>query len=151
MKKKYLSILFIVLFVYSNVFSQNVGIGTTNPHLKNSEMIDFKALNYKELIPIIIKGMQELSKTNDELKKQNENLEQQLLKLEAILNTQQSTANQKLQAINIISAYLQQNSPNPLSKNTVISCYMPSSVNQAQLVVYSNDGKSLKSYPINNR
>ena len=42
--------------------------GKANPdkeNIKNSETISFKALNYTELIPIMIKGMQELQEVND--------------------------------------------------------------------------------------
>ena len=37
---------------------------------KKGEIIDFKALNYTELIPIMIKGMQEQQTIIEELKKQ---------------------------------------------------------------------------------
>lgn len=117
---------------------------------KNSETINFKALNYTELIPIIIKGMQEMSIENEKLKtenneqqKINQDLQKQIDDLKVILNAQQST-------FNISSAYLLQNTPNPFSKNTIIQCYVPSSVKQAQLEVYNVDGRKLKSYMLSN-
>ncbi|HEV8083106.1 MAG TPA: tail fiber domain-containing protein [Chitinophagaceae bacterium] len=117
---------------------------TTAEDIKNSETIDFKALNYTELIPIIIKGMQEQQAVNDKQQQQIDELKKLVQTLSGNKSSLKSSLPDKS------SAYLQQNSPNPFSQNTVISCYMPSSVKKAQLVVYSNDGKSLKPYPINN-
>jgi myo-inositol-hexaphosphate 3-phosphohydrolase len=41
-----------------------------------------------------------------------------------------------------------QNAPNPFSANTIIKCYVPSSVKQAQLVIYGMNGQLLKSYKL---
>ncbi len=125
---------------------------TTAEDIKNSETIDFKALNYTELIPIIIKGMQEQQQTIENLQQVNEKQQQQINELEKMVQTlsgNQSSLNSSLPDNS--SAYLQQNTPNPFSQNTVISCYVSSSVRQAQLVVYSVDGKLLKSYTLNNK
>lgn len=113
----------------------------------NSEIIDFKALNYTELIPIIIKGMQEQQQTIENLQQVNEKQQQQIDELKQMVQT--SSGNQsslKSSLPDNSNTYLLQNTPNPFSQNTVISCYVPSSVKQAQLVVYSVNGKSLKSY-----
>jgi len=130
----------------------------TGEDAKNSETINFKALNYTELIPIIIKGMQELSSENEKLKIENEKLkteddeqqkinqglQRQIDELKAMMNVQGLTSK-------LSTAYLLQNTPNPFSQNTVIRCYVPSSVTKAQLIVYSIDGKLLKSYTLNNK
>src|SRR6266511_576692 len=46
-----------------------------------SEIIEFKALNYTELIPVLIKGMQELSKISEELLTQNDELKSEVRNL----------------------------------------------------------------------
>lgn len=119
----------------------------TTEELKNAPIINFKALNYTELIPVIIKGMQELDENNNnevaELKSEIVTLQSQINDLKAAMCIQQST-------ISISSAYLLQNTPNPFSKNTIIKCYVPSSANKAQLAVYSIDGKQLKTFPLTN-
>ena len=65
-----------------------------------SDVINFKALNYTELIPIMIKGMQELSSQNDSLKnenivqeKVNAGLQNQINELKAMIVSNQSTVN----------------------------------------------------------
>jgi hypothetical protein len=119
--------------------------------INTSATINFKALNYTELIPIIIKGMQEMSVENQKLKaenddqqKINQDLQKQIDELKMIINVRQSTSS-------ISSAYLLQNTPNPFSKNTTIQCYIPSSVKHAQLVIYNADGRQLKSYVLGNK
>jgi hypothetical protein len=51
---------------------------------------------------------------------------------------------------NFSSAYLLQNAPNPFNQNTTVSCYVPSSVKQAQIVVYNNAGQLVKTFSLNN-
>jgi hypothetical protein len=120
---------------------------TANEEIKNAEAINFKALNYTELIPVIIKGMQELEESNNtevaELGSEIADLKSQIECIKATLNTHQS-------GINNSSACLFQNIPNPFSKNTVIKCYIPASSNKAQLEVYGVNGKLLKTFSLNN-
>jgi len=98
---------------------------------KNSETINFKALNYTELIPIIIKGMQELDESQkSKLKSQNDEiveLKSEIESLKSEINELKVSAIQ-LSTSNNSSAYLLQNTPNPFSQNTIIRCYVPSSV-----------------------
>jgi hypothetical protein len=119
----------------------------TQEEIKNSATIKFKALNYTELIPLIVKGVQELdeSKNNEvaELRSEIANLQSEIDALRTAMTLQQSN-------INSSTAYLFQNAPNPFSKNTIIKCYVPSSANTAQLVIYSNDGTLLKTFSLGN-
>jgi hypothetical protein len=48
--------------------------GAASPNAQGSETINFKALNYTELIPIMIKGLQEQQQQINELKKTIEQL-----------------------------------------------------------------------------
>ncbi len=105
---------------------------------KNSEIIDFKALNYTELIPIMIKGMQEQEQTISQL-------QQQVSELKQIVQLLQEKRSSTTSAIN---AYLNQNTPNPFSADTKIQCTIPASVKSAMIIVSTADGKQLQSYPI---
>jgi hypothetical protein len=109
----------------------NQNLSETNKN--SSETVDCKALNYIELIPIMIKGMQEQQKQIEELK-------QEIASLKAS-NASSSP---------LTSAYLKQNAPNPFSNNTIIQSYVPADAHQAQLLIYSSDGRQLKSYSLTN-
>jgi hypothetical protein len=114
---------------------------------KSDEVIDFKALNYTELIPIIIKGMQEL---NENLQQQIQQEQQRIDKLEKLiekLSVTSNTSSSKLSSENS-SAYLKQNTPNPFTQNTTIYCNLPSSAKQAQLIIYNQNGIQIKSFDL---
>jgi hypothetical protein len=86
---------------------------------RTSETINFKALNYVELIPIMIKGMQEM---NDKLQQQIQEQQQRMDKLEKIiekLSGNSNTSSSNLSSENS-NAYLKQNTPNPFTQNTII-------------------------------
>lgn len=117
---------------------------------KNSETINFKALNYTELIPIMIKGMQEQQQTIEDLRQLNEKQQQQIDELQKMVQTLSANQSSSLKSTltDNSNGYLLQNLPNPFSQNTIIRCYLPSSAKQAQLIVYNVDGKQLKSYSL---
>jgi len=120
---------------------------TTSIMTKTGETVDFKALNYTELIPIIIKGMQEQQQTIQALQNKNDQLQAQVNQLQQMITGNTSTAKANT---NFSSAYLLQNAPNPFNQNTTVSCYVPSSVKQAQIVVYNNAGQLVKTFSLNN-
>jgi hypothetical protein len=117
---------------------------------QKTETLSFKALNYTELIPIIIKGIQEQQQVIEDLQNVNKKQQQQIDELLQMLQT--SSVNQpssKFIADNG-RVYLQQNAPNPFSANTIIRCYLTSFVKQPLLIIYSINGKLLKSYSLGN-
>jgi hypothetical protein len=79
--------------------TKNAKVNATPEDIKNSATIKFKALNYTELIPIIIKGMQEMSIENEKLKAENDNqqkinhdLQKQINELKTMMNGRQPTS-----------------------------------------------------------
>ena len=109
------------------------------------EAVDFKALNYTELIPIIIKGMQEQQATIEKQQQQIDQL-QQLIQNQNAANSSNTT---DAKAVTTASgAYVLQNAPNPFTQTTSVKCYVPNSVKQAQLVVYNLSGQLIKSYSL---
>jgi len=106
---------------------------------KNStaETITSKAVNYTELIPIMIKAMQELSKQNDDLKNQ--------------VATLTTTVNQLTKSTGVISAgsaSINQNFPNPFTKSTVISFNVPQGSSANIIVSQTGSGKVIKTIPL---
>ncbi len=98
-----------------------------------SETIGFKALNYTELIPVLIKGMQELSQENAQLKSEVAELKQMV--------------NQYIKSSGVASlssATLGQNVPNPFAKTTIISYTLPPKFSTAQIIITDKSGKQLK-------
>ena len=114
---------------------------------KTGEVIDFKALNYTELIPIMIKGMQEQQAVIDNQQQQIDELKQMVT---SMMNNPNSSAAKINTAINA-GTYLLQNAPNPFSQTTVIKCNVPAGIQTAQIVIFNNEGKQLKNYSLNNK
>jgi hypothetical protein len=104
----------------------------------------FKALNYTELIPIIIKGMQEqqaiIDKQQQQINQQQQHIEQLEQLVERVIGSNTSSVNTS----SISSAALLQNVPNPYKNNTTISYYLPAKIASAQIIVTDNSGKVLK-------
>lgn len=101
-----------------------------------SERIDFKALNYTELIPIIIKGMQEQQIQIQEQQKQIEDLKALVNKL---LQNQTITKG----AISLF-----QNTPNPVKGTTRISYNIPQDTRNAHLLITDAIGRTIKTLPL---
>jgi len=124
----------------------------TIPSQQNSETIDYKAVNYTELIPIIIKAMQEQQQVIRDLQQKNNDQQNEINKLKEIAGI--STGNtSSLQSVASggNGGYLQQNTPNPFAQNTTIGCYVPFASKQAKLIVYSSDGNPVKTYILSNK
>lgn len=108
----------------------------TQPAVPDKKL-SFKALNYTELIPIVIKAVQEL----DEKTKEIDALKARIDKLEALLHANTGTT--------LSAASLAQAIPNPAKGNTRISYSLPSGASRAQLLLTDATGKLLKSITLN--
>jgi len=100
-----------------------------------SEIIEFKALNYTEFIPVLIKGMQEL---NDELKSEVRNLKSEINKLKSAIPSSNSLST------SLSSASLVQNIPNPFNHTTTINYTLPEKYCSAKIIITDKNGKTLK-------
>ncbi len=116
--------------------------------IKTGEVIDFKAINYTELIPIMIKGMQEQQEIIDRQQKEinaqqqkNKELENGLKKLEGMMNLKQS-ANKT--TISLSTSSLEQNIPNPFNHTTTINYTLPQTYLSSKIIITDKNGKTLK-------
>ncbi len=107
--------------------------GTAKP----SETISFKALNYTELIPIVIKGMQE---QEEHIQKQDALIETLLLKIEKLESRMAKISGS---ATTTRIGALGQSMPNPAKGSTRITYQVPAA-SRAQLVLTDNSGKTIK-------
>jgi Chaperone of endosialidase len=100
----------------------------------------FKAVNYDELIPFMIKGMQE----------QDLVIQQQQQQINELKNAIAALTGKQIVSgvLTKEDAYLKQNLPNPFNGNTTIQFSVPASAKQAQLLVYAENGSLLKSFSL---
>ena len=141
--------------------------------------LSYKGIEYEELIPLLIAGMQEQNSTIDSL--QNElaqkdslinDVNDRLTQLEnclsnllpALCQINNSTIQQNdeqtqealLHQINIElfdgeNIILEQNIPNPFAERTVINYQIPASVGDAKLLFYNNQGRMIREVNITER
>ena len=114
------------------------------PETKKKETMNLMGVNYTELIPIMIKGMQE----------QDAKIEA-LTQLVNQLQSQQATAvasnTSSATAATLSNASIDQNIPNPLSNSTTIRYNIPANSTKAQLVVNDNSGNTVKQIQLANK
>lgn len=112
----------------------------------SKESITIKALNYTELIPIMIKGIQEL---NEKLIQENSQLTKEIVEIKQMVKElKNSNANNNAP---LASAYLEQNVPNPASGKTTIRYYVPISASAAKVTITNIEGQLLKVVVISNK
>jgi hypothetical protein len=103
---------------------------------ETDEVIEFKTLNYTELIPIMIKGMQEQTELIKQQQAQIDDLKAQLNRLSGNSITVTGTGS------------LGVNTPNPARNSTRISYAVPGN-SQAQLLITDAAGRTIKAFSLN--
>jgi hypothetical protein len=104
---------------------------------------DLYGLRYAEFVVPLVKAVQELSKMNDEKDSAIKNLQQQVNELKTMIISNQSTLSNQ-QSVNISSASLAQNIPNPFLNTTTINYSLPKKYSSAKLIITDNKGLTLK-------
>jgi hypothetical protein len=126
---------------------------SASPELKKSEIIQYKALNYTGLIPIIIKGMQEqeqkLQQQQEQIINQNKKIEELAALVNQLISMRPPAPNSKLSNEKSISTagLLNQNAPNPFHHNTVIHYYVPENAGKALINVTDVNGNLVQAFP----
>ena len=98
----------------------------------------FLSVNYIELIPILIKSVQELKAKVDALENDPER---------SVIRDDKTT-----QASTIgLQAALYQNNPNPFTENTTVRCIIPNDITNAVMYIYNMNGNQIDSIVIPER
>ncbi|HZG01510.1 MAG TPA: tail fiber domain-containing protein, partial [Chitinophagales bacterium] len=117
--------------------------------------IEYKAINYDALIPVMVAAIQELKQQNEQLASQ---LQQCcLLNVPAPLAPDQQDGDDETgsrkQGVELsnYAIILDQNSPNPFAEQTSIGYTIPLDVKDAKIMFYDNGGRVLKVVSITDR
>lgn len=102
------------------------------------EAVDFKAVSYTEIIPILTAAIQEQQVQIEELKKM----------LATTNANNNSTGAGSTTTDGATKGYLSQNVPNPFTQSTVISYQLPANAKTAAIGVYDLNGKELKLFTL---
>ena len=130
-----------------------------NPAKGTEQPIEFKAVNYIGMIPVLTEAIQEQNHNADELKKQNEMLvaENKMLKermdkfeqaLQSCCNNYSTEEKNSAQSTVKNGAQLLQNIPNPFNKKTVIKYYLPSDVASGVITIMASNGQEVRTFVI---
>jgi hypothetical protein len=105
---------------------------------------DIYGINYAEIVPVLVEAIKEQQARIDELKSLVLNCCQTNLKSGAVTTP---TTETKLEN----AARLDQNIPNPFSRETRIGCFIPKGSTSSVLYVYNMNGAQLQQYNISGK
>lgn len=111
------------------------------PDLVVESQDGFLAINYLEIIPLLIRSVQELKCELDATKNSNSPVQRETTR----------TSDAEATAIDAIVTTLYQNTPNPFTESTLVQCDIAESVAQADIYIYDMNGKQIDTYPITER
>ncbi|MBL7931920.1 MAG: T9SS type A sorting domain-containing protein, partial [Bacteroidia bacterium] len=122
---------------------------------KGESIKTFKAVNYTNLIPLLIAGVQEQQEQLKQQAKDNEDLKN----LVALQQQQINELTAKASGVSGINEFsgqndgfrMDQNIPNPFGTETVINYNLPKNCNKAIMNVYDLSGKQISSFPLSNQ
>jgi len=127
------------------------------PELVQEDDNGYQSVNYIGLIPVLVEAVKEqqtvISEQAETITTQDEkieSLEARLDRLEAMLNASsniQNTAPTSNSAL-LEGVILKQNAPNPFSNTSTIAYELSADLNNAALVVYDMNGKTVARYDI---
>ena len=109
------------------------------PNLVTESQDGYLAINYTEIIPLLIRSVQELNAKVE----QYENAGAPAFKAQA------RTTN--VTGIETVVTALYQNTPNPFTENTLICCDVAEEVVKADLYIYNMNGEQITEYAITER
>ena len=98
----------------------------------------YLAVNYVELVPILIRSIQELKQELDEMKGQSN----------AEMTRSESGYEQEMPFASTSANILYQNSPNPFKEQTIIRFKLANNVQDASICFFDMNGRLLKKLPI---
>ena len=122
--------------------------------VRRPDTIDnFYSVNYNGMIPVLLEAIKEQQKMIENLQQTVEN---QGIALNACCNNKNQKSIQSFDLTNPTDANAEelkvyQNIPNPFTENTIINCYIPETIQKAELCVYDMQGSLLKCFLISER
>ncbi len=121
------------------------------------ETIEFKAVNYVGMVPILIKGMQEqqeqLQAQQEKILSQDRKIENLTALVNQLLSTRLLPENNGSSKIDDVLAtgFVSQNAPNPFNQTTTIRYFVPLHARHAAITIASIQGDVVKTYTISER
>jgi hypothetical protein len=117
------------------------------PDLVQEGQDGYLAVNYTELVPILIRSIQELKAELDDLKGNADEAQQ----TEPVRRARQATTTSIGDDVagTATQATLYQNSPNPFTSQTVIRFSLPDNAQNAYIYIFDMQGKMVKQLPVN--
>ena len=109
------------------------------PDLVVESQDGYLAINYLEIIPLLIRSVQELKAELDATKSSDA----PIMKAQA--------RNTDVTNMDAVVTTLYQNTPNPFTESTLIQCDVAETVVNADLYIYDMNGKQIDTYPITER
>lgn len=109
------------------------------PDLVVESQDGFLAINYLEIIPLLIRSVQELKAELDASKSGDAPIQKAQARNTDVTN------------IDAVVTTLYQNTPNPFTESTLIQCDVAEAVVNADLYIYDMNGKQIDTYPITER
>ncbi|MDR0207520.1 MAG: tail fiber domain-containing protein [Bacteroidales bacterium] len=127
------------------------------------------SVDYIGMIPLLVNGLQEqqqlienLQQKEVEFVKEQIRIQQEIEALREVLNTcckitqseyimDESNAVEKNSSIHSERMVLYQNAPNPFNETTTIQCYIPKTIQKAELCIYNMQGTQVKCVSVSER
>lgn len=109
------------------------------PDLVVESQDGYLAINYLEIIPLLIRSVQELKAELDASKGNSFPIQKA------------RTRNTGVTDIDVVVTTLYQNAPNPFTESTVIRCDVAEDVAKADLYIYNMNGEQIAEYPLAER
>lgn len=106
------------------------------PDLVVESQDGYLAINYLEIIPLLIRSVQELKAELDATKGDDAPVQKAQARNTDVTN------------IDAVVTTLYQNTPNPFTESTLIQCDVAEAVVDADLYIYDMNGKQIDTYPI---
>ena len=128
------------------------------------------SIDYVGMIPLLVSGLQEqqqfienLQQKESEFTKEQIEMQQKIEALQEALNTcckinqdeymknETNAIEQNSNINNSEKIMLYQNAPNPFNEHTIIQCYIPQTIQKAELCVYNVQGTQVKCITVSER
>ena len=111
------------------------------PDLVKESQDGYLTINYLEMVPLLIRSVQELKAEINTLQAANA----------PIHKAQSRTTTTDVTGLDVVVTTLYQNTPNPFTESTVIRVDVAEGVTTADLYIYNMNGEQISEYPIAER